>query len=106
MVCLGGDFTTPPRNALERDRTSLPLRGIDSSYHSRWCHRASIDRDPITGLPIGVTPNSVTCDHYSEEERKQIPHISQNVKAALDFLGKDDDGFFLMYEQGDVSVAC
>jgi alkaline phosphatase len=49
-----------------------------------------------------VTPNASICNHYDQEEIEQIPHITQNVKAALDFLSKDKDGFFLMYEQGDV----
>lgn len=55
------------------------------------------------GLPTSVRPVQTRCNHYSQEEIKQIPHITKNVKAALDFLSKDDDGFFLMYEQGDVS---
>jgi alkaline phosphatase len=33
---------------------------------------------------------------------EHIPTIQQNVKAALDVLSKDDEGFFLMYEQGDI----
>lgn len=60
--------------------------------------------DPDTNLPIGVEVNSTICNHYEPEEVEQIPHISDNVKAALDFLGKDDDGFFLMYEQGDIGT--
>ena len=51
-----------------------------------------------------VTPESYLCDRYTEEDVKAIPHISTNVKAAIDFLSKDKDGFFLMYEQGDVSL--
>jgi alkaline phosphatase len=53
---------------------------------------------------MGVESSAYLCDRYSQEEIKQIPHISTSVKAALDFLSKDDDGFFLMYEQGDVRL--
>lgn len=31
--------------------------------------------------------------------------MKEHVKEALKFLGKDDDGFFLMYEQGDIDWA-
>jgi hypothetical protein len=34
------------------------------------------------------------CDHYTEDELKHIPHSTKNVMAALDFLSKDDQGFF------------
>lgn len=97
LVCLGGDFTASP------GRSNLPYRGVDSSYTSRWCTGSNVVTDAVTGLPVSVNTSAVLCDHYTPEEVDQIPHISQNVKAALDFLGKDDDGFFLMYEQGDVS---
>lgn len=60
-------------------------------------------KDPEQGTPVRVEPNSELCKNYNPEELTQIPHISNNVKAALDFLGKASGGFFLMYEQGDVS---
>lgn len=84
----------------------MPYRGVDSSYSNRHCSSGEEIVDPDTGDVIGVkhtTPDEL-CNHYEPEEIAQIPHISDNVKAALDFLGKDDDGFFLMYEQGDVSL--
>lgn len=62
-------------------------------------------KDPEQGTPVRVEPNSELCEDYSIEELAQIPHISENVKAALDFLGKASEGFFLVYEQGDVSLA-
>jgi hypothetical protein len=61
-------------------------------------------KDPEQGTPVRVEPNSELCKNYNPEELTQIPHISNNVKAALDFLGKASEGFFFMYEQGDVSV--
>ncbi|CAB9531076.1 Alkaline phosphatase H [Seminavis robusta] len=103
LVCLGGDFT-------RSNREDLPKRGVDSSYSNRWCGTGDIQTPGPNAtnpdLPLGVTPpNARLCDFYSQEEVKQIPHITQNVKAALDFLGRDDDGFFLMYEQGDIDTA-
>ena len=99
LVCLGGDFTASKRE-------ELPYRGVDSSYSRRWCGKGTIDDHPNPNItePVGVTPNSFLCNRHSKEELKQIPHITQNVKAALDFLSKDDDGFFLMYEQGDIDT--
>jgi alkaline phosphatase len=97
LVCLGGDFTAS-------GQSNLPYRGVDSTYVNRHCEDSDVINDPDTGLPIAVTTNTTLCNHYEPEEVAQIPHITQNVKAALDFLGKDDDGFFLMYEQGDIGT--
>jgi len=97
LVCLGGDFTASRQQ-------NLPYRGVDGTYSNRWCSRGNAVLDPDTNLPIAITPNSTKCNHYEPEEIAQIPHISTNVREALNFLGKDKDGFFLMYEQGDVSV--
>jgi alkaline phosphatase len=98
LVCVGGDFTAS-------GQSNLPYRGVDSTYGNRFCSSGEAVLDPDTGLPISINPTSTKCNHYSQEEIAQIPHISTNVLEALDFLGKDDDGFFLMYEQGDVSTA-
>ena len=98
FVCLGGDFTPSGEQ-------NLPYRGVDSSYGNRYCSSGEVLIDDDSGEVIGInltTPEEL-CNHYEPEEIAQIPRITQNVKAALDFLGKDDDGFFLMYEQGDVS---
>jgi alkaline phosphatase len=95
LVCLGGDYS-------ESQMDSLPLRGVDSTYSNRWCSRGTVVKDPEHGTPVRVEPNSELCKNYNPEELTQIPHISNNVKAALDFLGKASGGFFLMYEQGDI----
>ena len=93
----GGDFSPSGED-------NMPYRGLDSTYQNRWCSVGDVDvdtsEDPNSTIPIGVTPNASICNHYEPEEVEEIPHISSNVKAALDFLSKDDDGFFLMYEQG------
>ena len=60
------------------------------------------DEDDVT---IGMIPNATICDHWPEEELKHVPVMSKHVEEAMKFLGKDDDGFFLMYEQGDIDWA-
>lgn len=95
LVCLGGDFS-------EAGEANLPYRGIDSSYGRRWCNRNNVVRDENGNFEY-VNVTSVLCNHYEEADVAQIPKVKDNVKAALDFLSRDDDGFFLMYEQGDVS---
>jgi len=49
-----------------------------------------------------TTPDEL-CNHTDTEELTHIPHVSTQITEALNFLGKDKDGFFLLYEQGDVS---
>jgi hypothetical protein len=98
--CVGGNFTPSEEN-------NMPYRGLDSTYQNRWCSKGIVETDktdPNSTVAIGVTPNSSICNHYEPYEVEEIPHITEHVKAALDFLSKDDDGFFLMYEQGDVSM--
>ena len=101
LVCLGGDYS--PSN-----KFMLPLRGVDGNYRDRWCSRGRVVRNSTTNEPIGIEPTTPDelCDYYDPQELDQIPHISTNVKEALNFLGKDGDGFFLLYEQGDVSLYC
>ena len=97
LVCLGGDYTASKQS-------NLPYRGVDSSYSGRWCSAGTVTKDPATNKSkVVATTKDTLCDHYSKDEIKNIPHISTNVAEALKFLSKDKDGFFLMYEQGDVS---
>jgi alkaline phosphatase len=95
LVCFGGDFS-------EAGEENLPFRGIDSSYTQRWCQSNNVVDDEDGNFQY-INVSSVLCNHYEEDDVAQIPKMKDNVKAALDFLSKDDDGFFLMYEQGDVS---
>lgn len=101
MVCLSGE---------ERSKSgedNMPYRGVDSTYSNRWCSSGEEIIDEESGATVGInltTPEEL-CDHYPQEELPYIPKIQDNVKAALEFLGKDDDGFFLMYEQGDIDWA-
>jgi len=52
-----------------------------------------------------VKPNNNLCNINRPEEVDQIPHIATSVEAALGFLSKSDEGMFLIYEQGDVSLS-
>ena len=101
LVCAGGDFTP---SAVD----NMPFRGVDSTYGNRWCSAGVIETDevdPNSTIPTGVMANSSMCNHYEPDEVEEIPAMKDQVKAALDFLSKDDDGFFLMYEQGDIDWA-
>jgi len=100
LVCLGGDFT-------KSGQYNMPYRGVDGNFQNRWCSSGNVLTDPDSGLPmsVNVTTPEELCNHYDLDEIAHIPSITENVKAALDFLGKDDDGFFLMYEQGDIDWA-
>ncbi|KAL3775325.1 hypothetical protein HJC23_003146 [Cyclotella cryptica] len=97
LACFGGEYSS-------NGNDNLPYRGLDGGYTERWCSKGIVGKDE-DDVAIGVTPNSTICDHWPKEELKNIPKMHENTKAALDFLGKDDDGFFLMIEQGDIDWA-
>ena len=102
LVCLGGEYTPSAQQ-------NLPFRGVDGNYKQRWCSNGSpIDASgnvtsSSKAVGVKVTTPTTLCDYYSPTEISQIPNITTNVKQALNFLSKDAQGFFLMYEQGDVS---
>lgn len=90
---MGGDFS-------RSGEANMPYRGLDSTYNARYCSSGVADVD-IDGNPMGVnvtTPDEL-CDHYPQEDVDEIPKMADNVKEVLEFLAKDDDGFFMMYEQ-------
>ena len=91
--CMGGDFA-------RGTETNMPYRGVDSSYSHRYCSTGEpiLDEDD-NPMGINVTTSEVLCDHYPQEDVAEIPKMADNVAAVLDFLAKDDDGFFMMYEQ-------
>lgn len=99
MVCFGGGYTAS-------GQSNAPYRGLDSSYSNRYCSKGEVETDDA-GIAIGVkaTTEDELCNHYSAEEVAQLPTMAEHVRAAVEFLGKDDDGFFLMYEQGDIDWA-
>lgn len=103
LACFGGQYSTG-KDGLGKPLENLPFRGTDSSYTGRWCSAAIVDKDE-DDVTLNITPNSTICNHWPVEELKNIPHMHENVKEALNFLGKSTDGFFLMYEQGDIDWA-
>ena len=97
--CLGGDFS-------RGTQSNMPYRGVDSTYSNRFCSMGEVIQD-IDDNPVGVnvTTSETLCDHYSMEDVAEIPKMADNVAGVLDFLAKDEDGFFYMYEQGDIDWA-
>ena len=108
FACMGGDFA---RVNGTKGTDNMPYRGVDSTYSARYCSNGTVVQEDVDDsnvtIPVGVnviTPDEL-CDHYGPEDRAEIPPMAQNVKATLEFLAKDDDGFFMMYEQGDIDWA-
>jgi alkaline phosphatase len=107
LACMGGDFACV--NGTE-GTDNIPYRGTDGTYSARYCSSAEIQEevdDSNMTIPVGInvtTPDEL-CDHYGPEDRAEIPKMAENVKATLEFLAKDDDGLFMMYEQGDIDWA-
>ena len=99
LACFGGEYT-----AVAKSEGNMPFRGLDSTYSNRWCSRGTVVRD-ASGKGISVLPTTQKCDHYNAAEKAQIPPMAKQVAEAIKFLGKDNDGFFMMYEQGDVSCS-
>jgi alkaline phosphatase len=97
LACWGGEYTTS-------GGYNAPYRGVDSSYNGTW--RTS--KTAITnadGHVIGFDATTTYGNHYNAHELHSIPPMKDIVRSSIEFLGKDDDGFFLMYEQGDIDWA-
>jgi alkaline phosphatase len=105
LACFGGQYSKG-KDGYGRTLENMPFRGLDSSYSGRWCSKGSVVKDEDM-IPIGVNPttSSTLCSHWPQDELKNIPHMKENVAEALKFLGKDDNGFFMMFEQGDIDWA-
>ena len=56
--------------------------------------------DTVRPLVLGETPTT-----FIQRERKANPTLAQMTRAALNVLGKDKDGFWLMVEGGDIDWA-
>lgn len=82
LSCFAGQYSSNTK------LQNMPYRGLDSSYTGRWCSKGIKDKDE-DDVVIGVTPDSEICNHWPEEELKNIPHMKEHVKEALKFLGKD-----------------
>ena len=71
---------------------NMPYRGIDSSYTGRHG-----DDDDET------TTNVV--DYYPADVVASVPKMKTQCEKAIEFRGKNDKGFSLMMEQGDIDWA-
>jgi alkaline phosphatase len=84
---------------------NLPIRTADSDYSNTgldmFSHRSS---QRAGELPDTVRPlaEGETIDQFIERELNENPDFLEMTQASLDFLSKDEDGFFLMVEQGDM----
>lgn len=91
--CMGGDYA-------RASESNMPYRGLDSTYSHRYCSTGEpvldVDDNPIG---VNVTTSEELCNHYGAEDVNEIPKMADNVEAVLEFLARDDDGFFFMYEQ-------
>lgn len=103
LACFGGQYSAG-KDGYNKTLENMPFRGLDSSYSGRWCSRGTVVKDE-DNLPVSVTPTSFKCSHWPENELKNIPRMKENVMEGLKFLAKDNDGFFMMFEQGDIDWA-
>lgn len=101
---------------------NLPVRGANgdysrtgldnfSVYSTAAASTAATGQPPNNGTQI-PTPDTVrpvvlgeTTQNFIARERKANPTLAQLTRAALNVLGKDRDGFWLMVEGGDVDWA-
>ncbi|WP_316432024.1 alkaline phosphatase [Leptolyngbya sp. NK1-12] len=84
---------------------NLPLRTANSDYSNTgldtFSHRSS---QRAGELPDTIRPlaEGETVDEFIQRELNENPSFLEMTQASLDFLSKDEDGFFLMVEQGDM----
>jgi alkaline phosphatase len=88
LACFGGQYSS------DTSLQNMPYRGMDSSYSQRWCSKGIIEKD-ANGATISITPDSKICDHWPQEELKNIPVMKEHVKEALKFLSKDVSLLFI-----------
>ena len=103
LACFGGQYSAG-KDGYGKTLENMPFRGLDSSYNNRWCSKGTVVKDE-DDLPASVTPTSFTCSHWPEGELANIPVMKEHVKEAIKFLSKDNNGFFMMFEQGDIDWA-
>lgn len=71
---------------------------------------ANAATNPNPGIPIPDTDRPLqpgeTVAQFIARERNENPTLKDMTNAALEVLGKDKDGFWLMVEGGDIDWAC
>lgn len=84
---------------------NLPLRTADSDYSNTGLNTFSHRSSQLDGeTPDLVRPlaEGETVETFIEREVDENPSFLEMTQASLDFLSEDEDGFFLMVEQGDM----
>jgi len=85
---------------------NMPYRGVDSSYDQAHLTDRGESKYDSMGNVISIDQDDAELGHaYASELLAGIPKMKDLVKKAIEFLGKDDNGFFMVYEQGDIDWA-
>jgi len=84
--------------------SNMPYRGVDSTYSDAVQQNLEAVRD-AAGNVIALNHLNEMGHAYTPDELASIPKMKDIVKHSIEFLGKSDKGFFLMYEQGDIDWA-
>lgn len=83
---------------------NMPYRGVDSTFS----HTVLLDQESIKdkdGQTIKIQQKNTMGHKYTAEQLATIPKMSDIVKNSIEFLGKSDTGFFMLFEQGDIDWA-
>merc|ERR1719482_2281708 len=84
---------------------NMPYRGVDSTFsHSVLLSNPVYEKD-ADGNTIGIGHENKMGHKYTPEILAGIPKMKDIVKNSIEFLGKSETGFFMMYEQGDIDWA-
>lgn len=82
---------------------NLPVSSADGDYSTTGLDLFTVfsteGEDPDTDRPL--LPGETDAEFIATEINEN-PTLQQLATAALDVLGKDDDGFWLMVEGGDI----
>lgn len=94
---------------------NIPISGADGKYSRTGLDNFSLfssanaTTNPTPGIPRPDTVRPLapgeTVDQFIARERSENPTLAQMTRAALNVLGKDRDGFWLMVEGGDIDWA-
>lgn len=90
---------------------NLPTRGADGAYRLTGLDNYSLS---LTAIPNNQVPQNdtvrplaqgETVEQFIAKERDENPTLADLTQAALEVLGRDPDGFWLMVEGGDIDWA-
>lgn len=91
---------------------NLPTASANGDYSSTGLDNFSLQTTAVPNNQV-PTPDQTrplapgeTVAQFIAKERNENPRLVDLTQAALDVLGKDKDGFWLMVEGGDIDWAC